>query len=90
MEYTFSIYYKKCPEGYCPNYPLEEKLDSLANSLGGREVGTGFSFADGCRDVQYVFDNEKNAKDFRDMLNADHGWWITEISEIRAYKWTID
>ena len=82
-EYTFSIYYKKCPEGYCPNYPLEEELDEIAHKTGGRESGSGIMIG-GKRDVQYVFKNELSALNFAAFLDMKHPW-IDDMSDVTKY-----
>lgn len=82
-EYTFSIYYKRCPEGYCPNYPLEQKLDQIAHKTGGREVGSGM-WVGGERDVQYAFPNELDALNFAAYLDMEHPW-IDRMDDVRKY-----
>jgi hypothetical protein len=86
MKYTFSIYYKKCPEGYCPNYPLEQELDAMAQVTGGEEVGSGMMLSTGERDVQYIFENKLAAINFQEFLDKEHDW-IDNITELEEYPY---
>lgn len=85
VKYTCSMYYTKCPDGFCPNYPLEQLLDQFAESIGGEHVGAGKQMDTGERDVQWSFATKEAAEGFALALKNGYSWIdkVTDVEEMR-------